>query len=341
MTSGWRADGDLPGEDAYNAIGQHYPLLGALAAETARGGLTNTTSAAVAQTELPREVVEPFLEAAVSRATPDGLGGLGELALLLVSRCGYGHAAAEAAVARPEMPDWGHWLMHPVALEFQRAGDVQWWHDVFARWVRRDGLYYRFLSAHAAELLSHKYAEVRDYLLVPDRGPARLNVDSMLLVISKSDQSDIFVRRWVDWLWGGRFDDRRGEGNESPQIHYACIIDGLPQAPVSVGEVLKRTLLRVKACLHSADAELFDVGCHHLLAMLEREVPFAFRVRSSVLDSVSWTGAPRPAGDLGVAVNAAFAQLVREAGTPPGATSAALQALTHQVRTELARLTKS
>jgi hypothetical protein len=295
----------------------------------------------VAETELPREIVEPFLVEAIARATPLGVGGLGELALLLVSRFRYGHAAAENAVRRPDMPDWGHLLMHQVAKQFEDRETVHWWHDLFAQYVKRDSLYEGFLAAHATELLAHKYVEVARYLLVPDRGPGHCNVDSMVKVVCTTDQPGPFVQRWVGWLWDGRFDHTEGDGNELPHLHYACIIDGLREAPGPVGPVLDQTLLWVKTCLHSSDAATFDAGCRHLLAMLEREVPFASRVKVQVLHDVAWTDGPRRAGRFGLAIEAAFDQLVGEVEPTTSKRSEAFHARIRAACAEFERLTAS
>jgi hypothetical protein len=44
------------------------------------------------------------------------------------------------------------------------------------------------------------------YLLVPNRGPADYNLDSLFLVAEKSSKPQPFVRRLQEWIYNGIFD---------------------------------------------------------------------------------------------------------------------------------------
>ena len=274
------------GGDFFEMTARLFPLLGSVAAEAQQGFVQTAAGDAIVVAGLPAEVLEPFLAEAVRRSSADGLVGLAVPCMMLVDTSDCCYEAAERAMRDPRLPGYGIGVLTAAGRGLKRVQAIEWWHDTFVDVFHNDAMYNSLIQAHGAVLLRTHYDSVANYLLSPNRGPGSYNIDSILAVLLVTDRSSPFVRRWIDWLNTGRLDGRGRKGDEKPDIHYACLVDGMNASPQTFEPIADVSIERVRYLLKSDDDNQFDAGIRHLSSMLERRVPFAGRVRAEILDRV-------------------------------------------------------
>jgi TIR domain len=276
------------GGDAFTVTARLFPLLGSVATESQEGYTQTATIDAIVSAKFPAEVLEPFLDEAVRRSSAHGLIGLALLGMGLVDQSDCCHAATESACRNLAMQDLGVRTLARASRHLQNVQAITWWHDVFIDVFHDDVQYFYFLQRHAGVLMRHHYDTVANYLLHPDRGPANYNVDSILATLLATDRPSPFVQRWIDWLDAGRFDGRGDPADAPPRIHYGCLADGMKISSSVLEPIMTASVNRVANLLKSYSEADFNVGIKHLSGMLERQVPFAGRVPTEILDRVHW-----------------------------------------------------
>lgn len=274
------------GGDAFTMTARLFPLLGSIAAESQEGFTHTATIDAIVSARFPAEVLEPFLDEAVRRSSAHGLIGLALLGMKLVDQSDCCHAAAESACRNQAMQDLGVGTLVKASRHLQNVQAITWWHDVFIDAFHDDAQYFPLLHWHAEVLLRHHYDSVANYLLHPDRGPANLNLDSILAALLSTDRPSPFVQRWLDWLDAGRFDGRGDRADAPPRIHYAFLADGMKISPSVLEPIVTASVNRVANLLKSYNQADFDAGIKHLSGMLDWRVPFAGLVRTEILARV-------------------------------------------------------
>jgi hypothetical protein len=231
-------------------------------------------------------VLEPFLHDLVPRASPMGLFGLAAVGLQLVARTDACHGVADAAIAAPGFPGGLRWGLCGQATVLQTEPQILWWHDVFVRSVRDDSFYQRILATHGDLVVARRYGVARDYLLEADRGPGGANVDSLLEILLRTDRPEPFVRRWIEWIRGGRFDWRRRPGDEGSFVLVECLDRLRRERPALAEPLIDETLARWRRQLGDGDPQMRHRGVVNLVGLLhqaDRAPSFARRIHAEVI----------------------------------------------------------
>lgn len=275
------------GGDAFTATAELYPLLGSLRLEAVGDGVSHSTIEAIAITSTPASVLEPFLSKLIEVASPNGLLALAVIGMRLADRIDACHSIVEAAIASPGFPAYGLASVSSASTTLRSPEAVMWWHDLFVDQFHDDVYYHTLLQHHAAILLAERYDDVAAYLLVPDRGPARYNFDSLLVVIKNAKEPGPFVERWRGWILNGRFEGETND-DEGPQILYSGLNEVLAARPDVVASIQSEALKRTKYLVKLDDPVKVRHGLDHVAAMLDREVPFPRDVQITLLDGVHY-----------------------------------------------------
>jgi hypothetical protein len=161
-------------------------------------------------------------------------------------------------------------------------GDLLWWHGLFRSVIRDDPSYHELvLTRHHGLLLHHDLPNVLDYLLEPDRGPARGNLRSFRYVIDERNGCRPLERRWTEWIRTGEFDLRWPEcGAFELGVELK---HGLRRRPAVFEPLLVEALGRWRALLRSPDAGHRAQAVHDILTLAQHEILLDGRVLREVV----------------------------------------------------------
>ena len=108
------------------------------------------------------------------------------------------------------------YITHPV--------QIRWAHNILTRTLKNDGAYHYFLIKHSEFIFKHLSREMIAYLLVPDRGPKEINIDSIMFVAKYYSKPSEFIRRFKEWICGGNFDGKtRMINSYAPEINNSTM----------------------------------------------------------------------------------------------------------------------
>jgi hypothetical protein len=274
-------------------------LLDRLAAEATEDAVSNAVYRQLLEASPNPDIAVPYFTDVVPASTRQGRFGLAELALKLVAKDPGYWPAVEVTIrgAQFTVPEWGALARYGRGLSGQQL--LQWF-DLVCVDIRIDQVFQQLLADHTDNLLVHRYQQVLDYLLVPDRGPARLNVDSFIEVLRRRGRCRPLEERWREWILAGRF-DQPGPGNEDAGILAACLNDRLVDASAAVTPLIDEALRRWQALLNSDDPAERGTGISAMADVIERRVTFHDRLPAAVLHGTHLDPAVRLAIERGFA----------------------------------------
>ncbi len=185
------------------------PLFAAALAEVESDGSASyaITNAILEESAAPDGLAE-FLLLLVSHTTDNARLGLAKFAINCIDKFDVGYEAVAYCLGDDALDDQQReWLgMH---LQYVTRGDViRWAHEQLTRNIRSDTYYNSFLEKHSEFIFEHLAREMTAYLLVPNRGPGKYNIDSLLLVAKRYSKPNPFVGRIQEWIYSGNFDGK-------------------------------------------------------------------------------------------------------------------------------------
>ncbi len=260
--------------DRLDEISGSDPTL-ALAWEELRNcALTDATRLALESAAVPNSVLDEFLRLAVRCVPPvtnittnlegrtSQLFALALTTINLIAVRSVGHEALQYCL-QP-----GNLSSSQLAVALSRLNRdappdaVVWFHRRLIE-LRVDGAYYWFLKQHFEVIQMRSWDEMANYLLVPDRGPDVLNLESLELVVRQGRDPEPFRRRMLEWLHRGLLD---GEGPSAVPASFLYL--SAPYRPSPIVDEIHR---RVGELVRATDQRHQRIGLRHLASMIERK----------------------------------------------------------------------
>ncbi|MBB6390175.1 hypothetical protein [Microbacterium thalassium] len=222
-----------------------------------------------------------FLLLAAREARTQTVFGLALSLVDIIIRRGVGHRALDVCLADGAL-DEDQLLWVGLAMKAARTRDaVTWFHSRLTSVIRSDGCYCQFLQEHAAAIVAACPDAMLGYLLVPDRGPGRTNIDSFEIGIRLVPDPLRLQQRWMEWIAGGFFDRLGQPGSEHPEIAYQILNEnwGAPRFSPIVAAMHEH----VELLLRSRSPQSIDSGLAHLDAMLAEDYRGTGRVMADTI----------------------------------------------------------
>jgi len=254
-----RGGEDLLGED---------PLFAAALEELrTHQGLSYAICEAILTADAAPEHLGPLLVVAVQQSQAFARLGIGKFAIDCIDKFDVGYEAVDFCLSDDALDQQQReWLgMH---MQYVTRPDVvRWAHAKLTRVVKSDTYYNSFLQKHLEFLITELRPELTAYLLVPDRGPARYNIDSLFLIAKAAAKPQPFVQRLRDWILNGRFDDARGDENSGDASILYKYLNSLAEIPAThpLQDLRAIAVDRVRSLLNESGT--FDRGLYHLYVM--------------------------------------------------------------------------
>lgn len=193
-------------------------LLTAALQELRGSGMSNAVADALVSVSVTDAELAEFLDLAAQESQGHALFGLALSRPQYLNRRGVGFEALDQCLSRLGDKDLRH-----VGMRMSRMTSptvLDWWHSRLTSVVRNDGSYGDFLEHNLNTVLTRHLDAMTAYLLYPNRGPGRRNIDSFAAVIPRVDNPQPFQQRWVEWIIDGYFDPPRRQGFESAEVLY-------------------------------------------------------------------------------------------------------------------------
>jgi hypothetical protein len=250
--------------DRLSELSASNALLGAALTELRTTRISNATADALVRVSVTDAEFAEFLDLAARDAPPTSVFGLALSLPEYIDRRRAGHEALDYLLTHGNMRDG---MIDQVASRMTGVTTpdaVVWCHQRLTTIIRRDNNYYLFLKRHITLVADRCRDEMFAYLLSPNRGPARGNVDSFDLAVRAVDDPGPFFVRWQEWIWDGLFDPDGGPGADHAGVHYQ-ILNQRWGEPVFLG-LRQTTHDYVIALLRSQEKRA--IGTHHLASMI-------------------------------------------------------------------------
>lgn len=264
------------------------PLLSIAFQEAANStGPSNATVAAIISSSIPGDELERFWLQLAKRFEGEDRLAIAKSAIKLLDARDAGYEAIEFCLEdgnlSPEHIEWlgmnMQYVNSPVA--------VLWCHKQMVSRVRSDAYYNSFLQKHVATVIRDCYEDMTAYLLFPDRGPGRYNIDSFFLVAQHLDDPKPFILRWQDWVRTGYFDLKEDvEENETAWVLYQIFNDAIESRTDKFDGLIKYTLDRVYGLLKSSGISNNRAGLYHLVSMAEAKFLAVDRILPTLMSRV-------------------------------------------------------
>jgi hypothetical protein len=255
-------------------------LLGSALSQLRDKGISNATADALVGVGVTDAELAEFLALAARDVPRANLFGLAISLPAYLDRRGAGREALEHCLEPGTLT--ADELEH-VFLHMNRATTpevVVWWHTRLTSVLRDDNFYHHFLREHLDVVLDRCAEEMAAYLLHPDRGPGRLNVDTFDLVLRRVADPAPYLRRWREWIWAGYFDVPAREGSEHARILYQILTERwTDERFVQLRQSAHQRLLTL---LRFHEPARRDNALHHLNAMAEANYRGAEDIRREI-----------------------------------------------------------
>lgn len=134
--------------------------------------------------------------------------GQGAFALSCIDKFDIGYEAFNYCLGEHALTDQQREQLGARLQYVKRTEVIRWAHERITRDIRSDAYYNSFLLKHSDFIFEHLASEMTSYLLVPNRGPYKYNIDSLMHVAEKYSKPAPFVRRIREWIYDGYFDGR-------------------------------------------------------------------------------------------------------------------------------------
>ena len=243
-------------------------LLGAVLDELRDGpGLSNATAEAIPSARVDDASLSEFLTLMAHEVTGWKLYGLATLALDCIDQRAVGHEALIYSLTGDRLDSYQR---EQIGLRMKYVSSpeaVIWCHTQLTTALKDDRNYHSFLVQHTDIVFAQLFDEMCAYLLSPNRGPGRHNVDTFAIMLERADNPRPFQRRWIEWIRDGLFDRRGHEGSEAAHVHYGILNHYWSHA--AFAELVPVTHQHLRSLLRSESTELNRDGLYHLGSMLE------------------------------------------------------------------------
>jgi len=167
---------------------------------------------------------------------------------------------------------------------------IIWCHKQLVTNIRTDQAYNFFLQKHLNIVFDECFEDMAAYLLYPDRGPCRCNVDIFFQIISKHDAADKavepFVIRWIDWIKNGKFEPTPDHTHESAELLYTLFNRALEKNISRCDCIREETYSRIYSLLKCGDKEEIPKGLYHLVAMIAAKYKGVDEVIKNILPRI-------------------------------------------------------
>jgi hypothetical protein len=244
------------------------PLLGAVLDDLRnRPGLSDAIAEAVPSSRTDDASLSEFLSLVAREVTGWKLYGVATLAFDCVEERGVGHEALLYCVTGDRLDADQRKHIGLRLTNVSSPEGVVWCHTLLTTALKDDQIYHRFLVRHADTVLPQLFDEACAYLLKPNRGPGKYNVDTFAFMLDRADNPRPFQRRWIEWIRDGFFDRDRRAGSETAQVHYRILNEYWSHA--AFAELAPVTHQHVRSLLRSESTERNRDGLNHLGSMLD------------------------------------------------------------------------
>jgi hypothetical protein len=249
-------------------LSESHPLLAAALAELRGAGISNATAGALASTRISNIALTEFLSLAARDAPRHSLEGLAMSIPEYVDKLDAGHEALDFCLVQGGLTERELATVAIRMVQVRRPEAVVWCHHRMTAVVRNDILYNSFLRDHRSVVFERCLDEMSAYLLQPDRGPDRYNIDSFDLILLDADDPRPFLDRWHDWIQTGQLDESKKAGSNADVIHYK-ILNERWDVPV-FATLIQATHQHVVSLFRSSDTRRSD-AIRHLYAMVDTQ----------------------------------------------------------------------
>lgn len=260
------------------------PLLRTALQELRSDGISNATADALISAQVDDFDLSEFLSLVVRELEGRQLFGLALSLVDYIDRRGVGQEALDYCLqpGRLTEPQAFHVGARMQSVNTPEA--LVWCHSRLTSMIRSDPAYHSFLVKHTNVVLDRCFDEMAAYLLQPNRGPARYNVDSFEIVLSHSDHAGPFALRWIEWINDGYFDREHRDGGESARVLY-LILNKYWGAP-AFKEIVEAIHTRVHLLLKSGSNDRVRDGLYHLVAMVDAKYRGVERVLTETVPRI-------------------------------------------------------
>ncbi|MEP7265668.1 MAG: hypothetical protein ABI772_14275, partial [Bacteroidota bacterium] len=153
-----------------------------------------------------------------------------------------------------------------------------------------DVIYNTFIQKHFKEIEKKCNDDILNYLLIPDRGPRKYNVDTFAYIIEHGSNTLPFIEKWISWIKQGRFDGGEKD-NEGSEILYLKFNHISPSKQELFQPIIKAAHDHVYYLLKLSLTETdINKGLYHLIGMLHGKYKHAEEIKSEVLSRIYFDG---------------------------------------------------
>lgn len=253
-------------EDKLKNLLNTHQLLNAAFTEAIEKGVSSATASAILSSSIPPTDIAEFWRLIAIHVTDWSLFGVARYVLNVIDKFNVGHEVIEYCISDERLSSEQIEQIGMLMQYVSNEDTVVWCHIQLTKRIMTDVYYNSFLQKHISVITNKCYDDMSAYLLLPNRGPAKYNVDTFADVIRHVSNPEPFVIRWIDWIHAGRFDGNGEPEDESAEILYKIFNKFIEKPIASFEPIIMTTLDRVY--LLCKEKNSVHKGFYHLVSML-------------------------------------------------------------------------
>lgn len=264
-------------EEKFSRLKYKYSLL-----EAAEKELTIATESAILSSRIPSAVLEEFFEILVKKATNDQAYPIAYLALKFIDKFNKGYRIIDYVFQSQLLANWAVFSLGSAMCYLTKKEAIIWAHKQLTTRIKDDVVYNTFIQKHFRTIKTPCHDDILSYLLIPDRGPGKYNIDTLVYIIESDKNSEPYIAKWIYWIKEGLFNGSETERDAGSQLLYLKLND--------VSEVKYKICLPVIEAAHDYVYYLLKLGgdinkgLYHLIGMLQAKYIYAEKVKQNILE---------------------------------------------------------